>query len=74
MNNERKYSISFSKDKVKGRYVTRIEQEGAIGGVNIETEIDAKDSLIHHLEEIKDILELKIESFYNKLKANENKN
>jgi len=69
----RKYSISFSKDMESQEYVTRIEQDDTPGGINIRTPYKEQESIIWHLEEIKDILELKITSYYEKLRKNESK-
>ena len=69
----RKYSISFSKDIESEEYVTRIEQDDTPGGINIRTPYKEQESIIWHLEEIKDILELKITSYYEKLRKNESK-
>lgn len=73
MTKDRKYSISFSKDIASEEYVTRIEQEDTPGGINIHTPYNKEGAILDHLEEIKDILELKITSYYEKLNRHESK-
>jgi hypothetical protein len=71
--NELKYSISFSKDHDSEEYCSRIVQVGSPGGIIVRTPYKEPGAILHHLEEIKDMLELKIIGYYNKLKRYEDK-
>lgn len=55
---EKLYTITFRKDTEKMEYFSRIEQIGIKGGTNIETPMSLGDSLLIHIEGIKDRLEL----------------
>lgn len=64
--NMKEYTITLDKNLESGEYVSRIVAVGQKNGITVSTPISANNGILHHVEEIKDILGIKFNAYYNK--------
>lgn len=67
MSKDRIFNVSFSKNLETNEYVTNVKRED-IKSYNtlIETEMGKENSLLHHIEEVKEVLGGLAEQYYKK--------
>lgn len=65
---DRLYTVTLKKDMENDLYISRVSQNNLKHGTVVETPISVQDSIVVHVDAVKEVLESKILAYYNKNK------